>query len=137
MFAPIEIKWNGESFSVPSNRVMMAIATVEEVVTMFELIEWRIKGRPSLSRMSMAYGALLRFAGCQITDEEVFSACFEKMSEGDGDVMLTLYALLNYMIPQGKEPPKGNLEKVSQTTAESRDTDSPKKRLRSQSRKNG
>lgn len=102
IFENITLEWGGKQFVVPSNRVMGAIARVEEVVTLKELSEFaQAPGGAKFAKLAMAYGTLLRYAGAKIEDEEIYRGLFRR--NDDQDVSSTLYAsisgLLAMMVP--------------------------------------
>lgn len=103
IFEDIKIEWDGDEYVVPSNRVMGAIARVEEFVTLKELSEFSQKPEGAkYAKLSQAYGTLLRYAGAKVEDEEVYEAMFPKNS-ADEDFRARLYAalggLLKTMLP--------------------------------------
>ena len=96
-FKDIEIGWRDETFIIPSNKVLGAIASVEEVVTVQQLAALTQVEDVPLSKLAQAYGALLRYAGCSITDEEVYQGAFEH--GGGEDIGLALIALFEMLTP--------------------------------------
>lgn len=103
IFEDIKIEWDGDEYVVPSNRVMGAIARVEEFVTLKELSEFSQKPEGAkYAKLSQAYATLLRYAGAKVEDEEVYEAMFPKNS-ADEDFRARLYAalggLLKTMLP--------------------------------------
>lgn len=126
MFAPIKLQWQGRAYEIPANRVLMAIAEAEEVLTLDELQRFAARGTAPTAKLSMAYGRLLRFAGATVADDEVFAG----MLTGDqGEVAAAATsALLALMLPPpdalngatgksaaGKPRAKGNGSSVSST----------------------
>ena len=99
IFEDIKIKWDGTEYTIPSKKVMMAIALIEEHVTFSELGEAvRKRGGFSLVKISAAYGSVLRFAGAEVSDEEVYGELLsnEKMAT---NLQSVLNGLLAMMIP--------------------------------------
>lgn len=128
--------WREREYAVPANRVLGAIARVEDVVTLQELAEFANKKRAPLGKLSQAYGAVLRYAGADVSDDDVYAGMF-----GSGatqlQVVQAVFALINMMVPRsavanasanGAQPP-GN--------APATESVSSKKRTRSQSAKVG
>lgn len=76
MFSTIKLEWGGEPYSIPANRVLMAVAEVEEVFTLDELQRFSKRGTAPVAKLSRAYGALLRFAGAAVSDEDVYAGMF-------------------------------------------------------------
>lgn len=75
IFSDIRLEWGADEHVIPAERVLGAIAVVEDVFTLADL-NFSGRGRLPLAKLSMAYGALLRYAGAKISDEEVYNACF-------------------------------------------------------------
>ncbi|MDZ4865911.1 MAG: hypothetical protein SGI91_01190 [Alphaproteobacteria bacterium] len=99
IFENIELTWQGQNYSIPANRVMGAIASVEEVVTLAELQAYAGRRGAPLGKLAMAYGALLRYAGAKITNEEVYMAVFKSVSDESGVVVAAITNVMMLMIP--------------------------------------
>jgi hypothetical protein len=94
LFEPVSLSWGGIEYSIPANRMMRAIAKVEEVITLQQL------GNPDavpMAKISMAYGTLLRYAGAPVTDEAVYEAMFV---DGASTPMTATQTLLTLMLPK-------------------------------------
>ncbi len=76
IFQDISLSWNGAEFVIPANRVLSAIAVVEETITFSELIACMQRGKPPLAAISGAFAGLLRFAGAKVPAEEVYAGMF-------------------------------------------------------------
>lgn len=98
IFQPIPIAWEGVEHVIPADRVMGAIAAIEDVVTLHELQQFAVRKTAPMGKLAMAYGAVLRYAGARVTDEEVYSGML-----GSGDrapsISIAIAGLLNMMIP--------------------------------------
>ena len=97
IFNPIGLSWEGKDFTIPAERVLGAIAEVEEVVVFPDLVAM-ISGKPNMSKISRAYGALLRYAGAQLTDDQVYAGMFRE-GETHTQVLTALNALVMLMMP--------------------------------------
>lgn len=106
IFEDITLGWDDKKYVIPSDRVMGAIARVEEHVTMRELAEYASSPSGSrFARVSMAYASLLRYAGAQVTDEEVYKK-LTKVFTGDDKkdnsapvIYAAVFGLLSLMLP--------------------------------------
>lgn len=136
LFRDVPVKWGDEEFIIPANRVMGAIAVIEEVLTLDELGSMAQRKSASLAKLSMAYGNLLRYAGKKIDDSEVYSAIFE--NDGQAVVMIAIAGLCELMIPDNvrkqvpqavKGAPVGNVDPIVANMS--------KKRTRQRSGKGG
>lgn len=73
IFNDVTLEWDGKTYTVPSNRVMRAIAVVEDYVTLKELSEYaQDTGSAKFAKLMMAYAALLQFAGAKVQDDEIY-----------------------------------------------------------------
>ena len=101
-FEDYVIGWEGKTYTIPANQLLPVIAAVEEHVTMHELLEASLKNRVPLARLSRAYGAILRFAGVSILDDQVYQRMFN-----GGDLQNKMVdaanGLLGLMIPPEQE----------------------------------
>jgi hypothetical protein len=114
MFAPVELTWADQTYTIPPDRVLGAVAVVEEHLTMAELAQEAQTGRMRIARLSRAFGALLRYAGARISDDEVYTGMFEG---GPGTIRDRIIAgvntLMALMVPPVVEAaPRGNVSAV-------------------------
>lgn len=65
----IRLTYRGEEYLIPANKAFAAGAAVEEIVSLSEIAGWGDK--PRFFKIASAFGCLLRFAGCQVTDADV------------------------------------------------------------------
>lgn len=98
IFDDIRLEWKGRTYIVPSRRVMGAILCVEDVVTMNELHRYSQRGAIPLGKIAAAYAAVLRYAGANVSDEEVYLGLFE--DENVEIAMLSCQQLLSLMLPK-------------------------------------
>jgi hypothetical protein len=98
IFDDVSLTWNGEEYKIEAGKIMGAISVIEEVVTLQELAEYATTGKTPLSKLAMAFGAVLRYAGAKVKDEEVYAGMFE--GTGQGSAIASLSVLLSMMIPQ-------------------------------------
>lgn len=105
IFQTLTLHWQDQTYVIPADKVMGAIAVVEDVIT-FPEICIMMTGKPRLARLAEAYGALLRYGGITITDAEVYDALFTKgtMKKQVGDALNTLLAIMT--------PPSAHLTEV-------------------------
>lgn len=113
IFDDVELEWEGVSKKIAATRVLGAIAVVEEVVTLAELSEQSRRKKVKLSDISRAYGAVLRYAGFEVSNEDVYASLFEEDSAKTAQ--RAVHALLMMMVPRNirvsaGRTPKGNSE---------------------------
>lgn len=122
VFEDHEIGWEGKTYTIPADRMLRVIASVEDVVTYGELLNYAARKSAPFGKLARAYSIVLRAAGVPVTDDEVYLGMLR-----DGEsVDLTLSAingLFALMVPpsmrgqdeQGGGPPRGNSRKGAQT----------------------
>jgi len=97
VFEDIELEWDGEQYVIPASRVMRLVQTIEDIVTISELQE--CIQRMKAGKVSAAYGAMLRFAGAKVTDEEVYSRIFESSEDMNRILVNSGLILYNIICP--------------------------------------
>ena len=94
VFQEVKLGFKGEEYTIPPDRVMGAIAVVEEHVTFADLVDTK---RPKLARIAQAFGALLRYAGAKVEDDVVYSAMFD--GKTGVQIQNAISGLLEIMVP--------------------------------------
>lgn len=107
-FEDVTLSWRGVDYTVPANRQMMLIATIEDALSgdsgkQALTILFRREG-PPYSKLAAAFGAALRHAGANVSDEEVYLSIMEDMAnrskaEVTAMVQETVIALLSIIAP--------------------------------------
>lgn len=97
-FEPVTLQWSGENFTVPADRQMMLIATIEDALSgptggQALHVLMRPEG-PPYSRLACAYGAALRHAGANVTDDDVYLAIMGDFAGGEGDTAARVQAAI-------------------------------------------
>lgn len=92
-FEETKLLWQGKEYTIPSNRMMGAIARIEDVVTLSELRAFSTRGGAPVGKLAMAYGAMLRYAGADVTDDDVYITLF-----AGGDQVAIITAIKNVML---------------------------------------
>lgn len=101
IFEEITLSWNGEEYKIPPDKIMGAIAKIEDVITLKELGDYAVKGDAPLAKMAIAYATVLRYAGAKVNESEVYSAMFDAGSSVN--ILTCINALLTMMIPPKKD----------------------------------
>ncbi len=97
IFKEVTITWEGKAYAIPATSVLRAIAIIEEVITLDELMKYRSRNTAPLGKLAAAYGAVLRYAGAQATDEAVYAAMFDGQAAESAGTAVS--ALLLMMVP--------------------------------------
>lgn len=119
IFKPVTLGWNGKNYTIPANRILGAVATIEEVITLTELNRFYSKGAAPLAKLAMAYAAALEYAGVENKGDladRVFDSMFDVPEVQEGkpapQQLMTeaIVALLGMMVPP--KHLQGNLKAV-------------------------
>jgi hypothetical protein len=116
IFQEYAITWGGKEYVIAPDRIMGLIEVVEEIITIEELHQVASTG-PKRVKLSKAFHAILKYAGHNVTVEEIYNTFFLGGSEIAGIVN----GILLLMIPpehlQSKTPapkaPKAKPKKKS------------------------
>ncbi len=99
-FQEVTLEWDGDKRTIPPNRVMMAIAVVEDFVTLKELVDYtQNPGTAKFGKLSMGYAALLKFAGFQVTNEDIYERMLQMKEEDESVLFAAVFGLLKLMTP--------------------------------------
>lgn len=101
IFEDVFLTYKDEEYKIPSDRVMMLIAAIEQHVRIQDLIG--DKG-PTMSALACAYGSALRFAGARVGDDEIYADFFKENSAAAVSTMVA--DLLSMMVPPTTHTPK-------------------------------
>ncbi len=103
-YDPVELDWRGKTYSIPPRKVLGAIARVEEHLTFTELLGHAGRNTVATAKLAMAFGSLLRYAGADVTDDDVYEGMFAASvgsSEGADAIVTAISILMSMMIPPG------------------------------------
>lgn len=98
VFDDVNIKWAGKSYVLPASRGLDAVASIEEVLPLCDIVAARSSGKLQFARLAQAFGAVLRIAGARVTDEEVYHGMMAGV-ETQVTVIAALDILLGLMMP--------------------------------------
>jgi hypothetical protein len=106
IFEDVTFGFDGEEYTVKSNKIMGLIHKVEGVMTFGELMQ----ENPSLSKVAMAYTVCLKEAGCDAELEEVYAELFNH--SGAQNIKNSILGLTMLMMPPATyQPPEKSSEK--------------------------
>jgi hypothetical protein len=103
IFDEVILTWQGVDYKIDPDRIMGAIARIEEIITLKELGEYAQKGDAPLAKLAMAYASILKYAGAKVTDAEIYQAMFDR--NDSTNIIGCINILLAMMIPPQKEQP--------------------------------
>lgn len=96
-FDDIHLEWADRKYTIKRDRVLGAIARVEDVLTLSELSRFHQRGTAPMAKIAMAYGAVLRYAGAKVSDDEVAQGLGEMNADS---VVEAIMGLLLMMAPK-------------------------------------
>ena len=83
-FEAVTLSWRGQSYTVPANQQMMLIAKLEDALSGESgksAIEVLFRnGGPPHTALARAFGAALRYAGADVSDDEVYLSIHEDIA---------------------------------------------------------
>lgn len=98
VFTDIELEWDGRVYTIPPRKVMGAIARIEDIITLGELQRYGERETLPISKLCMAFGAVLRYAGAQVKDDEIYEAIFAGQEEQQA-ITEAVVNLMQMMLP--------------------------------------
>lgn len=121
-FEEVTLTWKGEQYVVPAERQLMLVAKIEDALETASgepaIVTLTKAGGPSQARLSSAFGAALRYAGADVSDEEIYLSIMADFAEQNADVAVkvqsAVLALISIIAPplgaalRGDSPKKKN-----------------------------
>lgn len=101
IFDEVVITWNGVDYKIAPDKIMGAIARIEEIITLKELGGYAQKGDAPLAKLAMAYASVLNYAGAKVSDAQIYQAMFDNTNSTN--IIGCINVLLTMMIPPQKE----------------------------------
>jgi hypothetical protein len=105
VFEDFKFKFKGKEHSIPSDRIMAAIARVEQHVTLGELYEmYGSLGKVKLTAIAGAYSQLLQMAGTPVSPDVIYQELFpgadaSRSSPGESEILGAIIGLISLMMP--------------------------------------
>jgi hypothetical protein len=116
----ITLTWDDKKYFVIPSKIMRARQAIEAVYPLKELAAHMSEGTPRLVQLSMAFGSLLRFAGANVEDSDIYDGMFGEDSTLGSDAADLLFKI---MIPEkllaGADGPQANPTPRSKTSSKS------------------
>lgn len=97
IFKPVELDWAGQTYLIPANCILGAIAIIEEYFTFQDLANVVETKNLSLTKLARTYGDILRYAGATVTNDEVYAGMFA--GDMSNKILTAVNTLLMMMIP--------------------------------------
>lgn len=101
-FEDVTLSYDGKSYVVPADRVLLLVAEVEDALRgrgSQSAVEVLLRsGGPSQARLAQAYGAALRFAGADVRDDEIYIGIQERMAQRDPEALTAVQSAILSLI---------------------------------------
>ena len=97
MFEQVSLSWKGRNVVISPNRVLGAIAVAEEHLTLSHIA--KLRENPQPGRVSLAYAAVLRYAGIEVDDAEAYEAFCDPQTSA-AEITANIAALVQMMVPR-------------------------------------
>lgn len=119
VFRDLELEWDGNTYLIKSSKIMGAISRIEEIITLSELQMYAQRKTAPIAKLAMAFGSVLRYAGADVADEEIYAKAVTQSAGSDDGVMLAVMSVMQIMIPPDAKQTDsaGGIEKNSEATA--------------------
>lgn len=123
----IVLKFRGKTYTIPESRAFAVGSEVENVVTLGEMAGWG--NNPRFFKIASAFGVMLRFAGCKVSDGEIKAeidvsiraAISADVTEGDAAEVFAVTAVQQLQAVLFQDAPGGDDGSAPEkTTASSR-----------------
>lgn len=106
-FEAVTLTWQDESFTVPANDQLALIAKIEDALCGADgtsaTIELLRPGGPRHTVLAAAFGAALRHAGAEVSDEEIYLSIQSDFAAESADASVkinaAIFALLSIVSP--------------------------------------
>jgi hypothetical protein len=103
IFQPITLEWKDRRYIIQADRVMRAIAIVENHITLLELQRAALNGSAPLAKIAGAFADVIGYAGGSVDAEEIYAGMFGNGADIER-VQLAVVTLLQMMVPPGAVP---------------------------------
>lgn len=114
IFEEVRLSWGGQEVVLAPDRVLGAIAVAEETITLAQLYRFMEAASVPVAKLSKAYGAVLRYAGVRVSDDDVYAGMFK-----DGvkeSALRAIDVLLLLMVPpESLRAPAGKPQATGET----------------------
>lgn len=106
-FHDLKLSWGDEEFTVPADRQMGLVMNIEDALTkgtnQQAITLLMSEGGPSYARLSAAFAAALRYAGADVSDDDVYLSIVNDLAENKGAALIkvqgAVLALLSIIAP--------------------------------------
>jgi hypothetical protein len=101
-FEPVTLTWKGASYTVAADNQLMLVARIEDALSDgaggSAITALTKVGGPGNARISMAFGAALRHAGADVSDNDVYLSIMDDFASGNADVAVKVQSAVLALI---------------------------------------
>jgi len=86
-FGPVKLSWAGATYEVPADRQLLLVAEIEDALrggggpSAVQLLMQ--PGGPGTARLALAYSAALKFAGADVSGDEIYLSIMQGLADQD------------------------------------------------------
>lgn len=87
------VKFRGADYRVPAHKIFPLAEKIEDIATLTEIAGWG--AAPKMVKMARCFGCILRYAGAEVSDQDVHSEMMAQIKKGgrDGADMVAAQAM--------------------------------------------
>lgn len=101
-FESVKLTWHDRVFDIPPNKLLGAIARIEDFLTLAEITRFALAGSAPLAKIAQAYAAVLTYAGAHgVTADDVYYGMFSGDPGDMANAQNAIATLLGMMVPPG------------------------------------
>jgi hypothetical protein len=93
-FEAVKLGWMGDEYEVPADQQLELVARIEDVLCggseSSATVALLRPGGPTHTKLARAYGAALRFAGADVTDDEIYLSIQTDFAAENADVSIKI-----------------------------------------------
>lgn len=102
-FEDITVRWKGADYTLKARGIMPLVASIEDIISGTSgvpavAILMGQNGGPTVSRVSMAFAAMLRHAGAKVSDDEVYLSVQGELLDGSGEALSAMSQACNLLL---------------------------------------
>lgn len=107
VFQDVKVSWSGETKIILSTNLLRLIAQIEEELPIQDLLIAANSGKMPVAKVSICYGLILRYAGFDVSDDEVYERLLKPNDTAAFDIVLALSMMVlpkSMLKPEKSEP---------------------------------
>lgn len=99
MFDDVILERGGKDYKIKATDIMPLLAGMEKILTLMELQQAAAENKAPLVAISQCYGYALRYAGCKVSDQQIYYEIVNDKGEDGANAGNAVSSLMALMIP--------------------------------------